>query len=54
VEPTDDTMIMGDPFFRKWVVLHDLTDLKHKKMGLAPRNPAYRHIYIHTYIHTYI
>jgi hypothetical protein len=37
-------MIMGDPFFRKWVVLHDLSDLKHKKMGLAPRNPAYRHI----------
>lgn len=42
VEPTDDTMIMGDPFFRKWVVLHDLTDLSHKKMGLAPRNPSYK------------
>jgi len=42
VEPTDDTMIMGDPFFRKWVVLHDLTDLKHKKMGLAPKNPSYK------------
>ena len=42
VEPTDDTMIMGDPFFRKWVVLHDLTDLSHKKMGLAPKNPAYQ------------
>jgi len=42
VEPTDETMIMGDPFFRKWVVLHDLTDLSHKKMGLAPKNPAYK------------
>jgi len=42
VEPTDETMIMGDPFFRKWVVLHDLTDLSHKKMGLAPKNPAYQ------------
>ena len=42
VEPTDETMIMGDPFFRKWVVLHDLTDLNHKKMGLAPKNPQYQ------------
>jgi len=42
VEPTDETMIMGDPFFRKWVVLHDLTDLNHKKMGLAPKNPSYQ------------
>jgi hypothetical protein len=42
VEPTDETMIMGDPFFRKWVVMHDLTDLSHKKMGLAPKNPTYQ------------
>uniref|UniRef100_A0A7S0F2U4 Peptidase A1 domain-containing protein n=1 Tax=Hanusia phi TaxID=3032 RepID=A0A7S0F2U4_9CRYP len=42
VEPTDETMILGDPFFRKWVVLHDLTDLSSKKMGLAPKNPSYQ------------
>jgi hypothetical protein len=42
VEPTDETMILGDPWFRKFVVLHDLVDLKNKKMGLAPRAASYR------------
>ena len=42
VEPTDETMIMGDPFFRKWVVMHDLENLNDKKMGLAPKNPSYK------------
>ncbi|KAJ1475212.1 aspartic peptidase domain-containing protein [Baffinella frigidus] len=42
VEPTDETMIMGDPFFRKWVVMHDLEDLNNRKMGLAPKNPSYK------------
>jgi hypothetical protein len=42
VEPTDETMIMGDPFFRKWVVMHDLEDLNNKKMGLAPRASGYQ------------
>mmetsp|Transcript_20517 Transcript_20517/g.32092 ORF Transcript_20517/g.32092 Transcript_20517/m.32092 type:complete len:489 (+) Transcript_20517:120-1586(+) len=41
VEPADRAMILGDPWFRKWIVLHDLTDLKNKKMGLAIRNPNY-------------
>ena len=41
VEPTDETMILGDPFFRKWVVMHDLEDLNNKKMGLALKNPSY-------------
>ena len=42
VEPTEETMILGDPFFRKFVVLHDLVDLSNKRMGLALKNPAYR------------
>ena len=41
VEPTDETMILGDPWFRKWVVLHDLEDLSQKQMGLALRSPSY-------------
>lgn len=42
VEPTDETMILGDPWFRKFVVMHDLTDLDDRKMGLAPRSASYR------------
>jgi len=42
VEPTDETMILGDPFFRKFAVLHDMVDLSSKKMGLAQRNPSYQ------------
>uniref|UniRef100_A0A7S0I0E6 Peptidase A1 domain-containing protein n=1 Tax=Hanusia phi TaxID=3032 RepID=A0A7S0I0E6_9CRYP len=42
VEPADTAMILGDPWFRKWIVLHDLVDLKDKKMGLALRNPSYK------------
>jgi len=42
VEPTDETMILGDPFFRKFAVMHDMEDLSNKRMGLAPRNPSYQ------------
>ena len=42
VEPADETMILGDPFFRKFAVLHDLVDLDNKMMGLAPKNPNYK------------
>jgi hypothetical protein len=42
VEPASKAMILGDPWFRKWIVMHDLTDLKHKKMGLALRDPHYK------------
>lgn len=42
VEPTDETMILGDPWFRKYVVMHDLTDLNMKTMGLAPRAIGYK------------
>lgn len=42
VEPADRAMILGDPWFRKFIVLHDLVDLKDKKMGLALRNPKYQ------------
>jgi hypothetical protein len=42
VEPADRAMILGDPWFRKFIVLHDLEDLNDKKMGLALRNPHYQ------------
>lgn len=42
VEPADRAMILGDPWFRKFIVLHDLEDLNDKKMGLALRNPNYQ------------
>jgi len=42
VEPADRAMILGDPWFRKFIVLHDLVDLNDKKMGLALRNPKYQ------------
>ena len=42
VEPADRAMILGDPWFRKFIVLHDLVDLTDKKMGLALRNPKYQ------------
>jgi len=42
VEPTEETMILGDPWFRRFVVMHDLVDLNNKKMGLAPRAAGYR------------
>jgi len=42
VEPADKAMILGDPWFRKWIIMHDLEDLKNKKMGLALRNPDYK------------
>jgi len=42
VEPADNAMILGDPWFRKWIVMHDLSDLKSKQMGLALRDPSYK------------
>ena len=42
VEPADRAMILGDPWFRKFIVLHDLENLHDKKMGLALRNPKYQ------------
>ena len=42
VEPTEETMILGDPFFRKYVILHDLVDLDNKMMGVATKNPNYK------------
>jgi len=42
VEPASRAMILGDPWFRKWIVMHDLTDLQNKRMGLALRSPTYR------------
>lgn len=42
VEPAKTALILGDPWFRKWIVMHDLTDVHNKKMGLALRNPSYK------------
>lgn len=42
VEPAKSALILGDPWFRKWIVMHDLTDVDNKKMGLALRNPSYK------------
>ena len=36
------SMILGDPWFRKWVVYHDLRDLTRKQIGLALRAPQYK------------
>ena len=41
VEPTAYRMILGDPFFKKYVVVHDMQDLKSKKMGLGLRKKSY-------------
>jgi len=41
VEPTAYRMILGDPFFKKYVVVHDMQDLKSKKMGLGVRKKSY-------------
>eukprot|EP00282_Hemiselmis_andersenii_P035498 CAMPEP_0169447008 /NCGR_PEP_ID=MMETSP1042-20121227/11289_1 /TAXON_ID=464988 /ORGANISM="Hemiselmis andersenii, Strain CCMP1180" /LENGTH=478 /DNA_ID=CAMNT_0009558533 /DNA_START=20 /DNA_END=1456 /DNA_ORIENTATION=+ len=42
VEPASNALILGDPWFRKWIVMHDLTDVNNKKMGLALRSPSYQ------------
>ena len=42
VEPTEETMILGDAFFRHFAILHDLVDLNKKMMGVAPKNPSYK------------
>ncbi len=41
VEPSTHALILGDPFFKQWVVLHDLVDLNNRRMGLARRKPDY-------------
>jgi hypothetical protein len=35
--------ILGDPFFRSVLAVHDLRDLSKPRVGLAPRNEAYQH-----------
>eukprot|EP00286_Rhodomonas_abbreviata_P008287 CAMPEP_0181319722 /NCGR_PEP_ID=MMETSP1101-20121128/17730_1 /TAXON_ID=46948 /ORGANISM="Rhodomonas abbreviata, Strain Caron Lab Isolate" /LENGTH=557 /DNA_ID=CAMNT_0023427355 /DNA_START=141 /DNA_END=1814 /DNA_ORIENTATION=- len=42
VEPTNQWMILGDPWFRKFVVLHDLSDPQHPTMGLGLRRKEYQ------------
>jgi hypothetical protein len=34
-------IILGDPVFRAFLVLHDFTDIDHPRVGLAPRNHNY-------------
>jgi hypothetical protein len=42
VESSRSALILGDAFFRRWLVLHDLENLDHKTIGLAPIRPGYR------------
>jgi len=44
VEGTQSALILGDPWFRKYVVFHDLVHDKFQQnhMGLAKRNPSYQ------------
>lgn len=42
VEPTEAWMILGDPWFRKYVVLHDLSDPYKPTMGLGLRKKEYK------------
>lgn len=42
VEPAGTDMILGDPWFRLFVVLHDLSDLDHPRMGLGRRKSDYK------------
>ena len=41
VEPTAYRMILGDPFFKKYVVIHDMQDMNSKRMGLGLRKKSY-------------
>ena len=41
VEPTAYRMILGDPFFKKFVVIHDMQDMTKKRMGLGVRKASY-------------
>ena len=41
VEPTSYRMILGDPFFKKFVVVHDMQDPAAKRMGLGIRKESY-------------
>jgi hypothetical protein len=34
-------IVLGDPVFRSFLVLHDFTDIDHPHIGLAPRNHNY-------------
>lgn len=42
--PTGDPhlLLIGDVFFRQHVVVHDLTDPAHPRLGVAPVNPEYK------------
>eukprot|EP00960_Hanusia_phi_P035562 751789-Hanusia_phi.AAC.2 len=41
VEPSEERLILGDPWFRKFVVMHDLRELEKPRMGLAVRSADY-------------
>ena len=41
VEQSESTLILGDAFFRRWLVLHDLSDLDKTRVGLAAIRPGY-------------
>ena len=42
VEPAGSDLILGDPWFRLFVVMHDLSDLENPKMGLGKRKMDYK------------
>jgi hypothetical protein len=42
VEPAGSDMILGDPWFRLFVVMHDLSDLENPMMGLGKRKAEYK------------
>ncbi len=41
VESSLHDLILGDAFFRRWLVLHDLSDLRNKRIALAPIYHSY-------------
>ena len=41
VESSRHDLILGDAFFRRWLVLHDLSDLRSKRIALAPIYHSY-------------
>ncbi|EKX32556.1 hypothetical protein GUITHDRAFT_121265 [Guillardia theta CCMP2712] len=41
VEPSEERLILGDPWFRKFVVMHDLRKMDKPRMGLAVRSADY-------------
>lgn len=41
VDAADSAMILGDAWFRKYLVIHDLLDLEKKRIGLGLLRPTY-------------